>query len=209
MPTLPCVEELEDERRSYKEVVSRAVVEVVRQGQEDGRVIYGIPKCVQQMESGPDTVMLCLLIQLTAVLDPVLKIPLLLLKTLCHEKGIDLLHVQGEGKMTQLLNSCSIGPSLKCRNVDVMPPPSDPQALGGNEGGSDLSSGCLMIKYPKLHTSYEDDLVANYVRDNIKNRTDPSVMIPEATEAGMDKNLGFKLKTKKVKMATMQPTASH
>ncbi|XP_076440049.1 growth arrest and DNA damage-inducible protein GADD45 alpha-like [Babylonia areolata] len=196
---LPCVEEHEDEQHSHSEAVSRAVVEVVKQGMEEDRVTSGIQQCVQLMQSGPENLMLCLLVQLSQSLPAEIKIPLLLIRAFCQENDINLLHMKGENKLTHLMSTC-LTLSSKLAADPVTKPPVQVNSDG---------LGCVMIKYPKHDTSFEDDMVADYIKEKMQNHTDPSVTIPDLTQTGVDKKLGFKLKTKMKTpiQASSQPTS--
>ncbi|KAL8625629.1 hypothetical protein ACOMHN_043904 [Nucella lapillus] len=206
---LPCVEEQEEEQHSYNHVVSQAVVKVVIQGMEEERVTCGIQKCVQLMESLAENVMLCVLVQQSATLKADVKIPLLLIRAFCQENTIHLLHVQGQHKMTQLLSTCLSQSTKRCTD-DVRAPPIPTPVQEDN--GSGL--GCIMIKFPKGNTSFEDDFVMDYIKDQMQNYTEPSVAIPDLMHTGKDEILGshFKLKRSKMKtpiQASSQPTSSY
>lgn len=215
---LPCVEELEEEKHSHDRVISQAVVKVVVQATEGERVTSGVHQCMESMnDSEAENMMLCLMDPLPHRV-PDFNIFLQLIKDWCRLKAVPLMHVQGgEGQtmMTQPLLQSAYDVSLtsaKCAG-DVRVPRCGRAPVQEGKGGCCGGPGCIMIKYPKGNTSFEDDLVIDYIKDKVHNYTDPRVTFPDLSQTGKDEILGshFKLKTKKMKtpiQASSQPTTS-
>lgn len=167
--TLPDLEEHEEEQEILSQSVVAALIKVIQQAVQQGRLTCGVQDCIKLLGSCPEKIMLCLLAQNSSgpSQDACLKIQHVLIRAFCQENGIDLLHVEDHVKLTQLILTSLGQLSLTSQ---VAKPSLEENSMGYS---------CVMIQYSgHKDASHDEDAVSEYVNKQLHANVVPYVTLP-------------------------------
>ncbi|XP_041359694.1 growth arrest and DNA damage-inducible protein GADD45 alpha-like [Gigantopelta aegis] len=127
--------------------------ESVRQALAENRLTCGVYECAKLLKCRADNVMLCVLPEAGNANDVTVHIKHTLIEAFCWENDIKLLKVTSSGSLANILQEKETAISYD-HNDNATPTPPRTSA------GFDVS--CVLVEYPKLDKSEEDDAIADY-----------------------------------------------